>query len=149
MGIFPKTLQELTLPLLNEVLQVMHPDCRVSQFTILQTLQCGDGQASTADRAILNLQFEPGNDEGIPGQVMLKTMLLSPHAPAEMYENEVRFYRDIRPSLSLETPLIYAADFDKKSGQFGLIMEDLSLRKVIFPNATTDISVEQTKGLLR
>jgi hypothetical protein len=149
MAIFPKNLQELSLPLLNEVLQVMHPACRVSQFTIPQTLQCGDGQASTADRAILNLQFEQGRDAGIPSQVMLKTMLLSPHAPAEMYENEVRFYRDIRPSLPLETPKIYAADFDKASGQFGLIMEDLSLRNVMFPNASTDISVEQTKGLLR
>lgn len=80
---------------------------------------------------------------------MLKTMLLTPHAPPEMYENEVRFYRDIRPFLAMETPQIYAADFDKDSGQFGLIMEDLSLRNVVFPNATTDISLEQIKGLLR
>lgn len=149
MALFPKTLDALTSPLLNELLQVMQPDCKLRSFSIPNTLQCGDGEASTADRAILQLQFEAGCDAGIPTQVMLKTMLVSPHAPPEMYENEVRFYRDIRPALRMETPEIYAADFDKASGQFGLIMEDLSLRKVVFPTALTDISLEQVKGLLR
>lgn len=149
MAVFPKSLNALSAPLLDELLQVMHPQCRLQAYSIPNTLQCGDGQASTADRAILQLQFEAGCNAGIPAQVMLKTMLLSPHAPPEMYENEVRFYRDIRPSLAMETPQIYAADFDKASGQFGLIMEDLSLRHVLFPNAMTDISIEQIKGLLR
>ncbi len=149
MALFPKSLDNLTSPLLNELLQVMQPDCRLRSFSIPNTLQCGDGQASTADRAILQLQFEAGCNAGIPSQVMLKTMLISPHAPPEMYENEVRFYRDIRPALTMETPKIYAADFDKTSGQFGLIMEDLSQRHVVFPTAATDISLEQIKGLLR
>jgi hypothetical protein len=149
MTLFPKNLHELTTPLLNELLQVMQPDSRLSHFSIPNTLQCGDGQASTADRAILQLQFETGCSAGIPAQVMLKTMLLSPHAPPEMYENEVLFYRDIRPTLTMETPKIYAANFDKGSGQFGLIMEDLSLRQVLFPTAVTNISIEQIKGLLR
>jgi Ecdysteroid kinase-like family len=146
---FPNDLEALTSPLLNKLLQVMQPDCRLNNYYILNTLPCGDGQASTADRAILNLEFRNSCNAGIPSQVMLKTMLLTPHAPPEMYENEVRFYRDIRPFLAMETPQIYAADFDKDSGQFGLIMEDLSLRNVVFPNATTDISLEQIKGLLR
>lgn len=149
MTIFPKSLDELTKPLLNDLLQVMQPACRLKNFSVPKTLQCGDGQASTADRATLHLEFEDNAAEGIPSHVMLKTMLISPHAPAEMYENEVRFYRDIRPSLNLETPRIYAADFDKNSGQFGLIMEDLGLRQASFPNACSDISVEQVKGLLR
>jgi len=149
MAIFPKTLNDLTIPLLNTLLQVMQPECELRDYSIANILQCGDGQASTADRAILHLQFRNSCNAGIPSQVMLKTMLLTPHAPPEMYENETRFYRDIRPSLAMETPQIYAAEFDKDSGQFGLIMEDLSLRFVVFPNATTEISLEQIKGLLR
>jgi len=149
MAIFPKTLNDLTTPLLNTLLQVMQPECQLSDYSIQNTLQCGDGQASTADRAILHLHFRNSCNGDIPSHVMLKTMLLTPHAPPVMYENEVRFYRDIRPSLIMETPKIFAADFDNASGQFGLIMEDLSLRNVVFPNATTDISLEQVKGLLR
>jgi hypothetical protein len=149
MAIFPKTLDELNTSLLNDVLQVMHPACRVKDYQIAKALNCGDGQASTADRAIIQLRFEQGCDAGIPSQVMLKTMLVTPHAPPVMYENEVRFYRDIRPALDLETPRIFAADFDSLSGQFGLLMEDLGLRDVVFPNATMDISVEQVRGLLR
>ena len=66
-----------------------------------------------------------------------------------MYENEVRFYREIRPQLEFETPQIYASTFDNETGQFGVIMEDLNVRNVQFPNATTDVSVEQVAGLLR
>ena len=72
-------------------------------------------------------------------------MLISPHAPPEMYENEVRFYRDIRPALTMETPKIYAADFDKTSGQFGLIMEDLSQRHVVFPPIAAIFTVFRLK----
>ena len=57
MALFPKSLDNLTSPLLNELLQVMQPDCRLRSFSIPNTLQCGDGQDSTADRAILQLQF--------------------------------------------------------------------------------------------
>ena len=149
MSIFPKTLEDLTRPLLNDLLQVKYPEATLKRFSIAKMLQCGDGEASTADRAILNLEFEAGRSAGIPGQVMLKTMLLSPHAPAEMYENEVRFYRDIRPTLTIETPQIFAADFDTVSGQFGLVMEDLTVRHCTFPTACTDVSIEQMKGLLR
>lgn len=145
---FPKNLDELDLETLNALLQQQYPEARLAGYEVLELLQCGDGLASTADRAILALDFEPGRDAGIARQVMLKTMLLSPHAPQVMYETEVNFYRRLRPALQLETPRAYASEFDASSGQFGIIMDDLSLRNAVFPNAQDNISLQQMQGLL-
>ena len=71
-----------------------------------------------------------------------------PHAPPAMYLNEVSFYRDIRPTLDLEAPMGYASMFDSKSGQFGVIMEDLSLKNAHFPNATESTPVATIKNLM-
>lgn len=71
-----------------------------------------------------------------------------PHAPECMYANEVRFYRDIRHELDIETPQAYASVFDEKKRQFGIIMEDLSLRSARFPNATTPITPEEITNLV-
>ena len=148
-AIFPSNTDDLSNEFLTRVFQPLQPGIEVTQFDIVNRADCGDGFASTADRIILKLDYAGRVPADLPTQVMLKTMLLSPHAPAEMYENEVRFYRDIRPHLDIETPRIFAADFDKASGQFGLIMEDLSLRQVRFPNATQKVSVESVKGILQ
>lgn len=145
---FPKNLDELTCDRLNALLQLQYPEVRLRDFKVLEVLQCGDGLASTADRAILELDFEPGFDQGISSRVMLKTMLLSPHAPHVMYETEVNFYRLLRPSLTLETPRAYASEFDADSGQFGIIMDDLGLKNAVFPNALDTLSIEQMQGLL-
>jgi hypothetical protein len=146
---FPSSVDELTPELLTEVLSERTPDVEVRSFEIIQTMQCGDGFASTADRVILGLDFAPGRDGGVPERVMLKTMLLHPHAPQTMYENEVRFYREIRHELPIEAPLAYAGVFDPETGQFGVIMEDLGLRDAVFPNATTPLEVDEVAGLIR
>jgi AcrR family transcriptional regulator len=62
---------------------------------------------------------------GLPTRLILKTMLASPHAPAAMYENEVRFYRELRGELDIETPRRSRASFDPATGRFGLLLEDL------------------------
>jgi len=145
---FPNSIDDLTPELLTDVFQHNQPDIIISDFEIMHVAQCGDGRASTADRVILKLHFDGIVPDNQPQQDMLKTMLLSPHAPKEMYENEVRFYQQLRPELDLETPTIFASHFDSGSGQFGVIMEDLNLKQVRFPNATDEVSVAEVKGLL-
>jgi aminoglycoside phosphotransferase (APT) family kinase protein len=71
-----------------------------------------------------------------------------PHAPAPMYDNEVRFYRDIRDELEIECPRVYASVFDERTGQFGIVMEDLRLRGARFPNATTPTTLDEVAGLV-
>jgi hypothetical protein len=71
-----------------------------------------------------------------------------PHAPDAMYVNEVRFYREIRPQLSLETPKCFGSVFDERRRSFGVLMEDLSLRDARFPSAVSDVTVDEVRGLL-
>lgn len=71
-----------------------------------------------------------------------------PHAPPAMYANEVRFYHAIRPELEIEAPQSYGSVFDERSGQFGVLMEDLSVRRARFPTATTPVSLAEVESLL-
>jgi len=147
--VFPASADELSTEFLTEVLQPRCPGIDVCDFSVLSNTQNGEGIASTADRVTLHLQYGGNIPQGMPDQLMLKTMLVSPRAPAAMYENEARFYRDIRPELDLETPQIYASDYEKGNVHFGVIMEDLTLRQARFPVATDHVSVEGIRGLLR
>jgi hypothetical protein len=149
MARFPSRVEELRPDLLSEILAERHPGVVVREIDVVQTSQCGDGFASTADRIVLGLTYAPGCDAGLPERMLLKTMLEHPHAPASMYQNEVRFYREVRHDLAIEAPTAYGSMFDRESGQFGVLMEDLSLRSARFPNAVTPVGVEEVRGLVR
>ena len=71
-----------------------------------------------------------------------------PQAPDAMYANEVRFYRDVRTSLAIETPAAYASVRNNETRSFFVLMEDLAARGAHFPNATEALSVAAMKGLL-
>jgi hypothetical protein len=146
---FPTTIEDLTPELLTSVLAERRPEVVVEGVDVIETSQCGDGFASTADRVILGLDYAPGCDSGLPSRLLLKTMLKRSHAPDSMYRNEVRFYRDIRHELAIEAPQAFASVFDEETGQFGIIMEDLTLRSARFPNATTPIMLEEITGLVK
>ena len=88
---FPTRVEDLSPELLTSVLAERHAGVRVDSMKLLETSQCGDGRASTADRVALQVGYAPGRDEGLPERFLLKTMLLRPHAPEAMYRNEVRF----------------------------------------------------------
>jgi hypothetical protein len=146
---FPKTVDDLTPALLTSVLAERHPDVAVENIRAIATSQCGDGFASTADRVILGLDYAPGRSGGLPSRLLLKTMLAQPHAPEAMYRNEVRFYRDVRPELAIEAPRAFASVFDEETGQFGVVMEDLTLRGARFPNVETEVRLDEITGLVR
>ena len=42
------------------------------------------------------------------------------------YEREVRFYKEIAPTVGIRTPRCYHADWDRDSGLFVLLLEDLA-----------------------
>lgn len=73
---------------------------------------------------------------------------ICPQAPDAMYRNEVRFYTEIRPNLRLEAPRCFGGLFDERTRQFGLLLEDLTQRGARFPNATTDVTLEEIRSLL-
>jgi hypothetical protein len=145
---FPTGPDELTPEMLTRVLAARHAGVEVASVDLLSVKRCGEGVASTADRIVLGLTYAPGAHGGLPERMMLKTMLVSPRAPGEMFETEVRFYNEIRPELDVETPRAFAADFDRSTSQFGVLLEDLSLRRARFPDATQPVSPDEVGALL-
>ena len=71
-----------------------------------------------------------------------------PQAPDAMYEIESRFYNQIRPGLDMEAPRVFGAHYDERTRHFGVLMEDLTLRGARFPNALTNVSVDEVRGLV-
>jgi hypothetical protein len=146
--VFPSDLDELTPQILTAALSGGRHDVVVEDVEIVATKRCGDGIASTADRVVLDLGYAPDTGADLPTRMVLKTMLASPHAPAAMYENEVRFYRDLRGELDIETPVAYASHFDPPTGRFGLLLEDLGDREARFPSALDPVTLEEVRSLL-
>lgn len=72
-----------------------------------------------------------------------------PQAPDAMYEIESRFYREIRPQLDIEAPRVFGAEYDPRSRQFAVLMEDLSLRDARFPTAQESLPLETVRSTLR
>ncbi len=147
-ALFPASPQNLTPELLTRALATRHPGVEVASVKLVSVKRCGDGVASTADRIVLDLTYAPGADRALPDRMVLKTMLVSPHAPGAMYETEVRFYNEIRPQLDVETPQGYAAAFDPASSQFGVLLEDLTARHARFPDATQYVTVDEVAAIL-
>jgi aminoglycoside phosphotransferase (APT) family kinase protein len=71
-----------------------------------------------------------------------------PQAPDAMYRNEVRFYREIRPQLSIEAPECFGSVFDQANRSFAVLMENLALRGARFPNAMTKVDVDEIQALV-
>jgi len=146
--VFPAELDELTPEILTVALAERWPGVVVDHVEIVAAKRCGDGVASTADRVVVDLDYRAGTSAGLPRRLILKTMLASPHAPAAMYENEVRFYREIRGGLDIEAPTAFASHFDPATGHFGLLLEDLTARGARFPSALDPVSLDEVRSLL-
>ena len=148
--IFPKNENDLTPELLTAVLSEDRPGLEVEGLKVIEAIRAMSGQASTADRVILDLDYRSGTvADDLPRRVILKTMLDVPHAPQVMYETEVRFYREIRSRVPFEAPVFFGALFDRDSGHFGIVLEDLRERGATFANVLMDISLDQIRQLIR
>ena len=146
-AVFPTDERGVTAELLTDILAVRHPGTRVDRCEVVAIKRCGEGIASTADRITIDLHYAE-NPAGLPTRIVLKTMLATPRAPAVMFETEVRFYDEIRPVLDIETPACFGTGFDGATGQFGLLLEDLSQRHARFPDATQPVTIEEVASIL-
>lgn len=146
---FPADVRQITPALLTAVMSATTRGAVVDALEIIETKRAGEGVASTADRLVLELRYAHGAPAHLPTRIVLKTMLVAPHAPATMYENEVRFYAEIRPELAIEAPQTFGSHFAPGSrGHFGLLLEDLRQREARFPNATEPVTLAEIVSLL-
>ncbi len=146
--LFPSDAEELTPQIMQGALREKRPGVVVEGLDVVAAKRCGDGVASTADRVIVDLTYRPGTAEGLPRRLVLKTMLSSPHAPAAMYQNEVRFYSELRDELDIEAPRGFASHFDPVTGRFGVLLEDLTQRGARFPTALDAVSLDEVRSIL-
>ena len=145
---FPVDIGELSPQLLSATIQRLHPGAVVERFEVVESKAYGDAMVSTAARAVLDLHYAPGTGDGLPGRVVLKLARDQSKLLAPFYENEVNFYNRLRPSLDMEAPLTLGGSYDPETGQFGLLLEDLTRRGAHFPNVTEAINLAQVQALL-
>jgi aminoglycoside phosphotransferase (APT) family kinase protein len=126
--VFPRSLEAITSGWLTSALrtegslaagQVSHVDVRPVREP---------GQASTAGRLLLTLDGAPAD---APRSLVAK--LASGFEPVRrsaraigLYEREVRFYQEIAPDAGIPVPRCYFAEIDLETGEFLLLLEDLS-----------------------
>ncbi len=146
--VFPASVDELTPKVLSAALAKRRPGVVVRDFTVVSVKQAGEGVASTADRVVLDLQYDADPPPDLPTRLVLKTMLVRPHAVPDMYEAEVRFYDEIRPELDIEAPRSFGAAFAGPTGHFGILLEDLSQRGAHFANVNETVSLDAIRSLL-
>lgn len=145
--VFPDRAEALTPELLTEALRVRHRDVEVTAVRVVEQHHCDSGSASTAARAVLELDYAR-EIEALPSRVVLKTVLIRPGSIPDLYENEVRFYSHLRDELDIETPRCFGSSFDRTTGAFGILMEDVTLRGARFPDARASMSLAQMRDLL-
>lgn len=83
----------------------------------------GTGQIGTCYR--LTITGEPG----LPATVLAKLPAIDPGTRALLanpYRTEVRFYREILPTLAVRAPRVHHADVAAEGGDFVLLLEDLA-----------------------
>jgi hypothetical protein len=136
-GSLPRTLDGVDAALLSSLL-----GRRVEAVMPLE------GTEGTTDRARLAL-----TGDGVPASVFVKTAshVLGTRlfgGLAGLGENEVRFYRDVRPGLTLEAPQAHAVAFDPRTGRFLLVLEDLAARDARFADTLTPLTVDEVAAAL-
>ena len=71
---FPSSLDRLTPEIVTALLAEQRPGAVLADLKVIRSAHRGDGVASTADRVLLDLEYEEG--VGLPRRMLLKTVLL-------------------------------------------------------------------------
>jgi len=151
--VFPVSASELTLEMLNDIVDAQCPGVRLTGFDIVHAKDYGEQMVSTAGRAILDLHYADGTPSHFPTRVVLK-LALGENGPdyagivGPFYANEVNFYSRLRGELDIETPFTLGASYDATTSHFGLLLEDLTVRGGSFPNVLAPVTVAQVRGVL-
>lgn len=146
MSAHPSTAEGITPDYVTGLLSEAHPGVVVEDVEVVDAKTYGEQMVSTAGRALLRLRYRGETD--LPTQLVLKIPRGVDTIMAPFYANEVSFYRRIRPELAIEAPRCFGGAFDAETSSFGLLLEDLTLRDVRFPNVTQPVTPETVRHLL-
>ncbi len=107
-----------------------------------------DATTGTTDRTRLAIQ-----GPGLPASVFVKTAAVDVATRlfgdmARLGEVEVGFYRDVRSGLDLAAPQLLGATFDRTTGRFAVVLEDLTAQGAVFCDTLTELSADQIADVL-
>src|ERR1700761_1544100 len=146
---------DLTPDVVTSLLRRHDPEVLVTEVTVGHTWQ------GTTSHLHLDGKYADPHPQ-LPQRLFIKTQLTTVHDLPEafdeslseggggtvLYDDETRFYRDLRPDLNVETMTTYFADHLEGPSQFLILGEDITLRGAQVPDAVSGLSVEQVDGLL-
>jgi hypothetical protein len=146
--VHPISAEGITLDYVNSLMARLSSDIRLSDLHVVEEKIFGDQFVSTTGRVTIDVSYAPGSPPGLPSRLMIKLAPGVERNMASLYANEVAFYGRLRSELKLEAPRAYGAAYDSGSGSFGLVLEDVRTRGAVFPNVTTDVSLDNLKAVL-
>jgi len=119
------SLDDITARWLGERLEAHgYDNVRIDGF---EAMPIGTGQLARTIRFSLQLRDA---DDSVPRSVVGKFPSEDPTSRATasggLYSNEVGFYKDLKPLVSIRTPECYHAEIDDAGAEFVLLLEDLS-----------------------
>ena len=122
----PLAADEITTDWMTHALQHRYPDVAVESVEVRDIIN----GTSTKIRVALNYNGQ-GRELGLPPTMIVKGGFES-HSEwmAGMYRDEVRFYRDVKPYITINTPECYYAESDPDSYQSIVLLEDLRAKDV-------------------
>ena len=140
----PTRPEHITAEWLTELLAVRRPGVVVESLDVLASTQ------GAATRLRLEATYAPGRDGGLPPILFVKTSLTRRMLVADphMYVTEVKFYEQIHPTVTCETPEVYAWALDEDTSRFAVVIEDLSLRDAVFPTALSGLTTDDVAPLM-
>jgi hypothetical protein len=150
-----RSADDITPAALTSLLRGHDPTAVVTDVTVRRTWQ------GTTSHLHLDVDYAD-TDTRLPRKLFVKTQLNTVHdlpedfdvslseggAGAVLYDDETRFYRDLRADIDVETMTTYFADHMDGPAQFLILGEDITLRGARVPDAVTGLSVEQVDQLL-
>lgn len=140
----PVKIEDITASWLTEVLSTSFPGVEVISVDT-ETPIWGTGTKIPV-RPHYN---QAGIDQGLPASLIVKGGFAEHRELMEdVYINEVRFYRDLRPKLDINVPACFFAGNDSAARQHIVILEDLTLRNVEFCRVQRSLTFDQAQQFL-
>lgn len=149
---------DLSLDLLNHFVREQMPDVAFSGFRVSESHTVGLGQASSAGRICIKVDYAAGSRSGLPRNIVLKVARCASDDPTRpdamagaggaLYRNEVNIYRHIDPANFLESPIYFGGAYDSQANSMLLMLEDLTDRGVTFPHVNVPTSLKRMHSLL-
>ncbi len=141
----PLTFEEISCEWLTHALSQRYPGVEVTSFTF------DSGMHTTSSKARLRLQYnDAGQRAGLPPQMYIKGGF-DPRVLKRIWGGlaiEVRFFTEIAPELKINIPKCYYAEFDDKSRQGIVLLEDLTERGATFGAPNRPITPDRVAAML-